>query len=73
MKQDKSQFLPLSPASLHILLALAREDLHGTESCKRLLVNRKGNTSSDRHALRQPEKTDASGPYRGNRAAIFDG
>ena len=29
MKQDKSQFLPLSPASLHILLALAREDLHG--------------------------------------------
>ena len=29
MKQDVSQFLPLSPASLHILLALARDDLHG--------------------------------------------
>jgi DNA-binding PadR family transcriptional regulator len=29
MKQDKSQFLPLSPASLHILLALAGDDLHG--------------------------------------------
>jgi DNA-binding PadR family transcriptional regulator len=29
MKQDMSQFLPLSPASLHILLALARDDLHG--------------------------------------------
>ena len=29
MKLDSSQFLPLSPASLHILLALAAEDLHG--------------------------------------------
>src|SRR5881398_1047730 len=29
MKQDMSQFLPLSPVSLHILLALARDDLHG--------------------------------------------
>lgn len=29
MKHDTSQFLPLSPASLHILLALAGEDLHG--------------------------------------------
>jgi DNA-binding PadR family transcriptional regulator len=29
MKQDMRQFLPLSPASLHILLALARDDLHG--------------------------------------------
>ena len=29
MKRDMSQFLPLSPAPLHILLALARDDLHG--------------------------------------------
>jgi DNA-binding PadR family transcriptional regulator len=29
MKDDLSQFLPLSPATLHILLALAGEDLHG--------------------------------------------
>ena len=29
MKPDTCQFLPLSPASLHILLALAGEDLHG--------------------------------------------
>lgn len=29
MKQDTSGFLPLSPATLHILLALAGEDLHG--------------------------------------------
>jgi DNA-binding PadR family transcriptional regulator len=29
MKDDASSFLPLSPATLHILLALAAEDLHG--------------------------------------------
>jgi DNA-binding PadR family transcriptional regulator len=29
MKHPSSQFLPLSPAALHILLALAGEDLHG--------------------------------------------
>ena len=29
MKDDLSKFLPLSPASMHILLALASEDLHG--------------------------------------------
>jgi len=29
MKENISQFLPLSPAALHILLALAGEDLHG--------------------------------------------
>jgi DNA-binding PadR family transcriptional regulator len=29
MKQEIKQFLPLSPAALHILLALAGEDLHG--------------------------------------------
>ncbi len=29
MKQRIKPFLPLSPASLHILLALAAEDLHG--------------------------------------------
>ena len=29
MKQNISRFLPLSPAALHILLALAGEDLHG--------------------------------------------
>jgi DNA-binding PadR family transcriptional regulator len=29
MKQDFGKFGPLSPAALHILLALAREDLHG--------------------------------------------
>jgi len=29
MKEDLSQFLPLSPAALHILLSLAGEDLHG--------------------------------------------
>src|ERR1700687_5654928 len=29
MKEDHSRFLPLSPATLHILLALAGEDLHG--------------------------------------------
>ena len=29
MKQEIKAFLPLSPASLHILLALAAEDLHG--------------------------------------------
>ena len=29
MKDDASRFLPLSPATLHILLALAGEELHG--------------------------------------------
>jgi len=29
MKDDINRFLPLSPATLHILLALAGEDLHG--------------------------------------------
>ena len=29
MKESISRFLPLSPAALHILLALASEDLHG--------------------------------------------
>jgi len=29
MKEDISTFLPLSPATLHILLSLAGEDLHG--------------------------------------------
>jgi DNA-binding PadR family transcriptional regulator len=29
MKDDISSFLPLSPATLHILLSLAAEDLHG--------------------------------------------
>ena len=29
MKDDLKPFLPLSPATLHILLALAADDLHG--------------------------------------------
>jgi DNA-binding MarR family transcriptional regulator len=29
MKPEPTRFLPLSPAALHILLALAGEDLHG--------------------------------------------
>lgn len=29
MKEDPGTFLPLSPAALHILLALAGEDMHG--------------------------------------------
>lgn len=29
MKEEILQFLPLSPAALHILLSLAGEDLHG--------------------------------------------
>ena len=29
MKEDFYKFLPLSPAALHILLALVREDRHG--------------------------------------------
>jgi DNA-binding PadR family transcriptional regulator len=29
MKTDTNRFLPLAPATLHILLALAGEDLHG--------------------------------------------
>ena len=29
MKDSASSFLPLSPATLHILLSLAAEDLHG--------------------------------------------
>ena len=29
MKEDVNRFLPLAPATLHILLALAGEDLHG--------------------------------------------
>src|SRR5207237_1171186 len=29
MKTDLNRFLPLAPATLHILLALAGEDLHG--------------------------------------------
>jgi DNA-binding PadR family transcriptional regulator len=29
MKEDPASFLPLAPATLHILLALAGEDLHG--------------------------------------------
>jgi DNA-binding PadR family transcriptional regulator len=29
MKEDTNSFLPLSPATLHILLSLAGEELHG--------------------------------------------
>ena len=29
MKEDTTSFLPLSPATLHILLSLAGEELHG--------------------------------------------
>ena len=29
MKEDLNQFLPLSPATLHILLSLSSEDRHG--------------------------------------------
>jgi DNA-binding PadR family transcriptional regulator len=29
MREDTSSFLPLSPATLHILLSLAGEELHG--------------------------------------------
>ena len=29
MKADVAEFLPLAPATLHILLALASDDLHG--------------------------------------------
>jgi DNA-binding PadR family transcriptional regulator len=29
MKSDANDFIPLAPAALHILLALAGEDLHG--------------------------------------------
>jgi DNA-binding PadR family transcriptional regulator len=29
MKLDTAKFLPLAPATLHILLALAAEDMHG--------------------------------------------
>src|SRR5262245_57153788 len=29
MKHDPNSFLPLSPATLHILLSLADDDLHG--------------------------------------------
>src|SRR5262245_17874084 len=29
MREDVSRFLPLAPATLHILLALAGEDMHG--------------------------------------------
>lgn len=29
MKDDPASFLPLAPATLHILLALAGEDMHG--------------------------------------------
>ena len=29
MKEETAGFLPLSPATLHVLLALASEDLHG--------------------------------------------
>src|SRR5690348_14126017 len=29
MKEDLRRFLPLAPATLHILLAIAGEDLHG--------------------------------------------
>jgi DNA-binding PadR family transcriptional regulator len=29
MKEDLNQFLPLSPATLHILLALSSDDRHG--------------------------------------------
>jgi DNA-binding PadR family transcriptional regulator len=29
MKEDMNSFLPLSPATLHILLSLAGEELHG--------------------------------------------
>lgn len=29
MKEDANSFLPLSPATLHILLSLAGEELHG--------------------------------------------
>ena len=29
MKDDVHQFLPLSPAALHILLSLAADDMHG--------------------------------------------
>jgi DNA-binding PadR family transcriptional regulator len=42
MKEDLSTFLPLSPATLHILLSLASEDLHGYAIMQEVLRQSKG-------------------------------
>jgi hypothetical protein len=47
MKSGFDRFLPMSPATLHILLALASRDMHGYgASCRRLLVRARARTSS---------------------------
>jgi DNA-binding PadR family transcriptional regulator len=42
MKEDLSRFLPLSPATLHILLSLAGDDLHGYAIMHEVLRQSKG-------------------------------
>jgi DNA-binding PadR family transcriptional regulator len=42
MKEDLGTFLPLSPATLHILLSLASEDLHGYDIMQEVLRQSKG-------------------------------
>jgi DNA-binding PadR family transcriptional regulator len=42
MKVDAGQFLPLAPAMLHILLALAGEDLHGYGIMQEVLQQSEG-------------------------------
>jgi DNA-binding PadR family transcriptional regulator len=42
MKEDFSSFLPLSPATLHILLSLAGADLHGYAIMQEVLRQSQG-------------------------------
>src|SRR5271168_1324356 len=43
MKDDVLSFLPLSPATLHILLSLAAEDLHGYAIMQEVARQSEGN------------------------------
>jgi DNA-binding PadR family transcriptional regulator len=43
MKEDSASFLPLSPATLHILLSLAAEDLHGYGIMQEVVRQSEGN------------------------------
>jgi len=45
MREDIKRFLPLSPAALHILLALASEDLHGYGIMLEVARQSEGNTN----------------------------
>ena len=61
MTDDLASFLPLSPATLHILLSLAGEDLHGYAIMQEVARQSEGKYKvGPGNPLRQSAETDCS-------------